>query len=79
AVIGVLGGMLGVALGLASGMLLGDLTAQGTSLNELFAESGLLSLVMTAPLFAFVMTCFASWIPALYAARQDPAVILQGE
>lgn len=79
AVIGVLGGMLGVALGLMSGMLLGDLTAQGTSLNELFAESGLLSLVMTAPLFAFVMTCFASWIPALYAARQDPAVILQGE
>ena len=78
-VIGILGGLLGVGLGLASGILLGDLSAHGTSLSDLFAEGGLVSLVLMAPLFAFVMTGFASWIPALYAARQDPAMILQGE
>ncbi|MEO1972810.1 MAG: hypothetical protein ABGX07_14720, partial [Pirellulaceae bacterium] len=79
AVTGLIGGLCGVGLGLTTGVLLGGLPSNGITLPDLFATGGLLTTVASAPLLALAMTGIASWVPALYAARRDPAAILQGD
>lgn len=77
AVIGLLGGITGLVLGLMIGRSLGTGEDMGMSWPELFASESLVTVALTAPLAALLLSGLASWIPALLAARQDPAVILQ--
>ncbi|MEO2036745.1 MAG: FtsX-like permease family protein [Planctomycetaceae bacterium] len=79
AAVGLLGGLAGVAAGLTIGRLLGSAQSGGTSWNELFASVNLPIMILAAPLSALFLSGLASWLPALFAARQDPAVILQRE
>lgn len=79
AVIGLLGGLAGVFAGLVTGHMLGSGSSVETSWSELFASGNLKLVILAAPFAALVLTGLASWIPALLAARQDPAVVLQGE
>jgi putative ABC transport system permease protein len=79
ALIGLVGGVAGVAVGLMVGRLLGDSQSGAISWDELFETSQLATLIVMAPVFALVLSGIASWVPALLAARQDPAVVLQGE
>ena len=79
AAVGLLGGLAGVSAGLLIGRMLGSTQSGATSWNELFAADNLPVMVLIAPLSALVLSGLASWIPALLAARQDPAVILQRE
>jgi hypothetical protein len=77
---GLAGGLLGCLLGAFVGLQVApDLTAanpEGTwrGLGMVRGEELVVALAL-APLLA----ALASWIPALLAARQDPAVVLQGD
>jgi len=77
-VIGCVGSLLGIGLGFSIGWSLGGLTSSGLVWQELFADGDLLFTIIAAPVVAFVLTGIASWVPALLAARQDPALVLQG-
>jgi putative ABC transport system permease protein len=66
--VGLLGALLGYAAGLLVGALWGETTAGGV-----FEPALLLLVVAAAPLLCGL----ASWVPALLAARQDPAVVLR--
>jgi len=79
ALIGLLGGVAGVFGGLMVGRLLSDFEAGVIGWNELLETSQLSTLIVIAPVFALLLSGVASWVPALLAARQDPAVVLQGE
>jgi len=73
--IGLVGAGVGYGAGFGIGTLWGDLpTAAGTSAHLFSAQVLFLAIVM-----ALVLSGVASWIPAMVAARQDPAVILQEE
>jgi putative ABC transport system permease protein len=79
AAIGLLGGLAGVFVGLMVGRMLGESQSGSISWNELFAIDSLSMLIVAAPVFSLLLSGVASWVPALLAARQDPAVVLQGE
>lgn len=79
ALIGLSGGIAGVFAGLMVGRLLGESQSDAVGWNELLEASPLSTLIVMAPVFALVLSGVASWVPALLAARQDPAVVLQGE
>jgi ABC-type lipoprotein release transport system permease subunit len=66
--VGLLGALLGYAAGLLVGALWGETTAGGV-----FEPALLVLVVAAAPLLCGL----ASWVPALLAARQDPAVVLR--
>ncbi len=66
--VGVLGGLLGYLAGSLAGALLDE----GTAGVE-FDPAWLAAAVVAAP----VLCALASWVPALLAARQDPAVVLR--
>src|SRR5262249_270892 len=68
----VLVGLLGALLGYAAGTLVGVLWGEGPA-AEAFQAAPLLAVVVAAP----VLCGLASWVPALLAARQDPAVVLR--
>lgn len=71
-------GLLGAAIGYGAGFLLGAAfgdSLSGASLAALFAPEILLLAIVVAPL----LSGLASWLPAMMAARKDPAVVLQGE
>jgi len=70
-VVGLLGALLGCSLGLVIAMTFGHVpnVAQATDPTILAA------VLFVAPLIAII----GSWIPAVMAARQDPATILQEE
>lgn len=77
---GLIGGGLGVAAGLAIG--LGGLVPNGSAPTVsalLSASPAVRSAVWTTPLTAIALAAIASWAAALFAARQDAAVVLQGE
>jgi hypothetical protein len=71
-VIGLLGAIVGYAFGFAFAMGMGG-TEGGWS--QLFALELLAATILMAPAIA----ALASWIPAVLASRQDPAVILQAD
>lgn len=79
ALIGLLGGITGVVIGLFTGQALGSSQPVGTTWDELFSSGGLMAVTAMAPVSALLLSGLASWIPALLAASQDPAVILQNE
>ncbi|WP_417383835.1 ABC transporter permease [Gimesia sp.] len=71
--IGLIGALLGYFLGYGIGVIWGKLPESIEPREVLFSGRWLLLSLVFAPLLA----SFASWIPALMAARQDPATILQ--
>jgi len=69
----VLVGLAGAAVGYLSGLAIGARWSGLSLSGELFRPSLLTATLILAPLLA----CLASWIPAMLAARQDPAIVLQ--
>ena len=74
--IGLTGGIVGVLVGL--GLTSGGNLSPGT-IGELWETPGLGRLLLAAPLAAVLFAAIASWVPALLAANQDPALILEQE
>ena len=52
---------------------------QVSSRGPLYLTVLLLSAVFLTPVIALLLSGLASWIPAMLAAGQDPAVVLQEE
>lgn len=77
ALIGLIGAIPGMIMGPSIGWFLGGLSGVDSVWRQLFVSGDLLLTIATAPVLAVVLTGLASWVPALLAARQDPAVILQ--
>ena len=73
--VGVLGAVAGWGLGFLVGVRFGDLTASLESAQQLFHPTTAIAALLLAP----VLATLASWIPALMASRQDPAVLLSGD
>ncbi len=69
-VLGIGGAVLGSVVGLLIGMTYTDM-----ALGELVEPTSLVLVFFAAPLLAII----ASWIPAMLAAQQDPAVVLSEE
>lgn len=76
-VTGILGSIPGIVLGLWAGVALAGLTSHGLAWGQLFDAGDLQLTVLAAPVLALVLAGAATWLPALLAARQDPATILQ--
>ena len=72
---GILGTLLGFVVGALAGASLGERTAGWESLKNPEVP---IHFVLALGL-AVALSVFASWIPALSAARQDPALVLQEE
>jgi len=72
-VIGVIGALIGYFLGYGIGIIWGNLPESVNPEEALFSGRWLLLSLIFAP----VLASLSSWIPALLAARQDPATILQ--
>ena len=76
ALLGLIGGVLGVGLGLGVGLL----GSSGQTVGSLMSSSSALrAAVSTTPLVAVALSAIASWAAAIFAARQNPALVLQGE
>lgn len=79
ALIGLVGAAAGYAIGLAAGLGFGtrleDLKLDLNMSTQMVRASHLILLLLAAPLLAAV----ASWLPAIAAAQQDPAVVLREE
>ncbi len=73
--VGLLGAVIGYSLGTAGGLGLGE-TPANAALADFLLNGWLLGLVLLA---APLLCALASLIPAVTAARQDPAVVLQQE
>ncbi|MEA2062133.1 MAG: FtsX-like permease family protein [Gemmatimonadota bacterium] len=73
--LGVAGAVLGYAAGFMVGLVSGELSPGLESAGRLF-DPLLLTMVLV---FAPLLTVMASYIPALLAARQDPAEVLREE
>lgn len=71
-VTGLVGATLGFGLGYVVGAASGDAPALATGGAPLFDARLLLAVLAAAPL----LSALASWLPALTAAQQDPAVVL---
>jgi hypothetical protein len=72
-------GVTGAAAGYVAGTLLGgrigaDTTAGSAPAGWLQLDFGLMALATAT---ALLLAVFGSWLPALWAARQDPATVLQ--
>jgi putative ABC transport system permease protein len=76
--IGLAGAILGVGLGIWVGWSLGGLSHGASEWQRLFSDNDLMLTIIAAPALAIVLAGVASWVPALMAAKQDPAVVLQG-
>lgn len=76
---GILGGIIGVALGFFIGFRMGGTSELQLATSELFAAGHLTTTFIAAPILALILSAVASWIPALMAAGQDPASILQSD
>ena len=73
--IGLIGAVVGYAAGFGFGMAMGTLPEATDAWSQLFAPELLLATLLIAPAIA----ALASWIPAVLASRQDPAMILQAD
>lgn len=72
-VIGIIGALIGYFIGYGIGVFWGNLPDSVNPEKALFSGQWLLLSLVFAP----VLASFSSWIPALLAAKQDPASILQ--
>ena len=77
-IISCVGALFGIGLGFGFGWSLGGLSGNGVAWPQLFATGDLLLTIFAAPVLDLALTGIASWVPAVMAARQDPAVVLQG-
>lgn len=68
----VLVGVLGATLGCAGGFAIGVAAGAGAPAAALFDPTLLAAVLVLAPL----LSALASWLPAMLAAQQDPAVVL---
>jgi putative ABC transport system permease protein len=73
--IGLAGALLGYAAGYFVGVSWSDFATNSVKSARLFEPRLLLLAVIIAPL----LSGLASWLPAMLAARQDPAIVLQGD
>ena len=73
--LGLLGAMLGVATGLMLGLNWGGVSFAEAQTQKLIEQQHLLLAAVLAPVIAML----GSWLPAMLAARQDPAEVLQEE
>ena len=73
--VGLIGAAVGYGGGYAVGIIWGDLPSTGETSARLFVPQFLVIAVVMAP----ALSGLASWIPAMLAAGQDPAVILHEE
>ncbi len=73
--IGLLGALVGYVVGFTVGALWGDISLEAQIPVTLFDPVLLLLVLFLSPL----LSGLASWIPAMMAAQQDPAVVLRGE
>ena len=73
--IGALGAVIGYVAGLVAGGVWGELPLGRPWWAALFDWRLLVAVVVLAPL----LSAFASWIPAMVAAQQDPALVLREE
>lgn len=82
---GVVGGVAGVLLGIAAGGTIGPIldrseASLAVGLTETIVTSaGFLITLLVTPILAILLATVSSWIAATMAARQDAAVVLQGE
>lgn len=74
---GIVGGLLGCGLGLLVGLQFGASDAMGISASRLLEATDLKTLIILAPVLAPAFSAIASWLPAVMAAKQDPATVLQ--
>lgn len=72
-VIGLIGAIVGYAAGFS--IVISTLPESSGAWSQLFAPDLLVATLLTAPAIA----ALASWIPAMLASRQDPAMILQAD
>jgi len=72
-IMGLAGAVVGYFAGLTVGTLSGELPLRTQSPASLFDPGLLLLVLVLSPL----LSCLASWIPAMVAARQDPAGVLR--
>ncbi|GAG50593.1 unnamed protein product, partial [marine sediment metagenome] len=68
-------GLVGACIGYAAGLAVALAWSPTLSPAEFFDPLLPVMLLLLAP----VLSCLAGWVPAMSAARQDPAVILQEE
>jgi len=73
--IGVLGAVAGYLAGFFIGVSWSDLAPAASSASRLFDTQLVILAIIVAPL----LSGLASWLPAMLAARQDPAIVLQGQ
>jgi len=76
--IGLAGAIFGVGLGIWLGWSLGGLSNGASEWQRLFSGGDLVLTIVSAPVLAVLLSGIASWVPALVAAKQDPAIVLQG-
>ena len=76
--IGLAGAVFGVGLGIWLGWSLGGLSTGASEWQRLFSGGDLILTIVAAPVLAVLLSGIASWVPALLAAKQDPAIVLQG-
>tara|TARA_R110002072_G_scaffold287242_2_gene452714 strand:- start:46383 stop:47708 length:1326 start_codon:yes stop_codon:yes gene_type:complete len=77
--IGLIGGITGAVAGVLIGVQFGGLTPSEETWQRIIETGAVLTTVVLAPLLAPVFSAIASWLPALVAARRDPAIVLQAE
>ncbi len=73
--IGILGAAIGYLIGFYGGISWGELPVDSTTSSQLFS----LDILLISFVLAVLLSSIASWIPAMLAAQQDPADILQEE
>jgi ABC-type lipoprotein release transport system permease subunit len=73
AIAGLIGGALGIAVGYFVGIKLSDLSSAG-DLAELRSFGPMLIALAAAP----ILSVLAGWLPAVFAAKTDPATVLAG-
>lgn len=73
--LGLLGALLGVAAGVALGLGLSETSFSQAQARQLIDSQSLLLAAAMAPVIAVL----GSWLPAIIAARRDPATVLQEE
>ena len=72
---GLFGAVGGYLIGFVVGLLSSEISMFSREVPGMFNPGMLLLILVTAPL----LSTFASWIPALIASQQDPAIILREE
>lgn len=77
--IGLIGGAFGTVVGMVIGVHFGGLAPSEETWQRIFETGAVLTTVCLAPLLAPAFSAIASWLPALMAARRDPAIVLQAE